>query len=49
MSGSSGIKDSFGGVTDFGIVVKEALGLRIGIRVILSNMQLFHFSRILRD
>jgi hypothetical protein len=49
MTGSPRLNDPFGGSTYFGILVNEALNLRIGIWVILSNMLLFPFSLILRD
>jgi hypothetical protein len=49
MSGSPRVKDPFGGSTYFGILVNEALDLRIGIRVIPGNLLLFPFSLILRD
>jgi hypothetical protein len=49
MSGSSRVKDPFGGGTYFGILVNEALDFTIGIRVIPSNVLLFPFSVILRD
>jgi hypothetical protein len=49
MSGSSRVKDSFGSGTYFGILVIEALNLRIGIRVIPGKVLLFPFSLILRD
>jgi hypothetical protein len=49
MSGSRRVKDPFGSGTYFGILVNEALDLRIGIRVIPSNILLFPFSLILRD
>jgi hypothetical protein len=49
MSGSSRVKDPFGGGTYFGILVNEALDLRIGILVIPGNVLIFPFSLILRD
>jgi hypothetical protein len=49
MSRGSRVKDRFGGGTYFGILVNEALDLRIGIRVIPGNVLLFPFSLILRD
>jgi hypothetical protein len=49
MSGSSRVKDLFDSGTYFGILVNEALDLRIGIPVIPGNMLLFPFSLILRD
>jgi hypothetical protein len=49
MSGTSRVKDPFGGGTYFGILVNAALDLRIGIRVILGNVLVFPFSLILKD
>jgi hypothetical protein len=49
MSGSSRVKDPFGGGTYFGILVDEALDLRIGTWVIRGKMVLCPVFIIFRD
>jgi hypothetical protein len=49
MSGSSRVKDPVGGDTYIGILVNEALDLRIGIWVIPSNVLFWPFSLIISD